>query len=696
MQGKKVMAVAAALMGVGLMMGGAQPARAQAGAGAEAGAQAIPGFDASAMDTTANPCDNFYQFACGNYAKLHPIPSDLPWFNQFVALYEFNTAALHQVVEQAEHAGPNRSANAQKIGDYYQACMDTSAINQAGLAPLKPELGRIDALRSKAELPELIAYLNRMGVNVFMSYGSQQDLKDADKEIAYIDQGGIGLPEKDYYLRTDAHSVELRKQYVAHLDRMLTLLGDPADKAQAEADAIMKFETELAKASQGVVERRDPKATYHMEELTVFAATAPAIAAPKYVAAMGSPAVTSLNVASPDFFRGLNAAIGDTDLATLKAYMRVHLADSFSQRLPETFEAASFDFYGRDLTGTPQEQARWKRCVNAVDGSMGDALGQLYVAKYFTPDQKQEALTMVHGIETAMGQDIESLSWMSPETKVKAIAKLHEVTDKIGYPDKWRSYAKLTIRANDALGNSVRAREFETAYELNKIGKPVDRSEWEMTPPTVNAYYDPSQNSINFPAGILQPPFYDKNDPATTNYGHIGAVVGHELTHGFDDQGSQYDGHGNLANWWTPADKKNFDERTACVANEYDQFEAVPGLKVNGKLTLGENTADNGGIRLAMMALMARMAMDQGKVPGPAASPAEAKFTPMQQFFIAYAQNWCTNDRPQFDRMLVQTDPHSPNAIRVKGVLVNVPEFSTAFSCRTGQPMDPAQKCRVW
>ena len=694
MQGRKLVAAAAAVVSAGLMLGPGMPAGAQAAGASEAAAQSIPGFDASAMDTTANPCDDFYQFACGNYAKLHPIPSDLPWFNQFVALYEFNTAALHEVVEQAEHAGPDRSANEQKIGDYYAACMDTSAINQAGLAPLKPELKRIDDLRSKAELPGLIAYLNRMGVDVFMNYGSQQDLKDADKEIAVVDQDGLGLPEKEYYFRTDAHSAELRKEYVAHLAKMLTLVGDPA--AQPEADAIMKFETELAKASQGIVERRDPKATYHMEELAAFAATAPAIDAPKYIAAMGSPAVTSLNVAAPDFFKGLNQAIEDTDLATLKAYMRAHLVDSFSQRLPQTFEEASFDFYGRELTGTPQQQARWKRCVNAVDGSMGDALGQLYVAKYFTPDQKQEALTMVHGIETAMGQDIESLDWMSPETKVKAIAKLHEVADKIGYPNKWRSYAGLTIKPGDALGNSVRAREFETAYELNKIGKPVDRSEWYMTPPTVNAYYDPSQNSINFPAGILQPPFYDKDDPATTNYGHIGAVVGHELTHGFDDQGSQYDGHGNLANWWTPEDKKNFDERTACVVNEYDQFEGVPGLHVNGKLTLGENTADNGGIRLAMMALMARMAMDGGKVPGPAASAAEAKFTPMQQFFIAYAQNWCTNDRPQMDRMLVQTDPHSPNPIRVKGVLVNVPEFSKAFSCKVGQPMDPAQKCRVW
>jgi len=655
----------------------------------------IPGFDASAMNTSVNPCDDFYQFACGNYARLHPIPSDLPEYDQFVSLYEFNTAALHRIVVQAEHAGPHRTANQQKIGDYYQACMDTSQIDRDGLAPLKPMLDRINDLTSKKQLPALIADLNNQDVTAFVNFGSQQDLKDASKEIAVIDQGGLGLPNRGYYLRTDPRSVKLRQEYVQHIANVLQLLGDPAAKAQSEAKNIMQFETELAQASMGIVERRDPYKTYHLETVTAFAPTVPVLDVPEFLKATGAPPVTSLNVAVPGFFTGLNKAIEDTPLSTLKDYMRFHLADSYSEQLPQSFDEEHFAFYGRDLTGTPQQQPRWKRCVSATDHALGDALGQLYVAKYFTPSQKKEALTMVHGIEAAMQQDIEQSSWMSPATKQKAIQKLHMIADKIGYPNKWRSYAALIIKPEDALGNSRRAREFETAYQLNKIGKPVDRNEWFMTPPTVNAYYDPSQNTINFPAGILQPPFYDKNEPAAINYGHIGAIVGHELTHGFDDQGSQFDGKGNLKDWWTPQDRKNFDARTACIANEYSSFTDA-GLHVNGKLTLGEDTADNGGVHLALMALLAREAMDGGHIPGPAPSAAAARYTPEQQFFIAYAQNWCSNMRPQMTRMLIQSDPHAPDAIRVKGVLDNMPQFDKAFSCHVGQPMDPAKKCSVW
>jgi putative endopeptidase len=657
----------------------------------------IPGFDARAMDTSANPCNDFYQYACGNYAKLHPIPADQPSYDQFVSLYEFNLAALRGLVEQAEHAGPDRTPNQQKIGDYYAACMDVDAINKAGLAPLEPELHRIEALQSKQELPALAARLNRLiDFSLFVNFGSQQDYKDATRQIAAIDQGGLGLPEKDYYLRTDAKSVELRREYVTHLANVLKLLGDPADKAQSEAAHVMAFETELAKASQGVVERRDPHNIYHIEQVSAFAPTLSALDVPEYLRLIGSPSITSLNVVSPDFFKGLNAAIEQTDLATLKTYMRVHLADSLASRLPAAFYDERFNFYGRELQGTPQEEARWKRCVNSVDGSMGEALGQLYVQQYFTPDMKQATLQMVQGIEAAMNQDIDQVDWMSPETKVKAKQKLQLITNKIGYPNKWRDYSKLDIKPGDALGNSLRAVAFATDYDLHKIGKPVDRGEWQMTPPTVNAYYDPSMNNINFPAGILQPPFYDKHAPDPVNYGHIGAVVGHELTHGFDDQGSQFDGEGNLHDWWTPADRANFDKRTACLTNEYSQFTAVDNLKVNGKLTLGENTADNGGLRLALMAMLARMAADNGKMGGPAPDAAEAKFTPEQQLFLGYAQNWCSNERPEYVRLLVQTDPHSPDAIRVKGVLTNMPEFAHAFKCQAGSPMAPAQRCRVW
>lgn len=700
MKRKSLTAAAAALVGIGLTFGAAGAAAQLAPSTAASAAsvkipKVIPGFDPSAMDTSANPCDNFYQFACGNYAKLHPIPSDLPEYDQFVALYEYNTAVLHQLVVKAEKAGPGRSANEQKVGDYYQSCMDTTAINADGLKTLDPMLNRIDHLKSKKGLTRLIAYLNRQNVNVFVNFGSQQDLKNASDEIASIDQGGLGLPNRGYYLRTDARSVKLRQEYQQHIANVLHLLGAPAAEAQTEAANVMQFETELAKASMGIVERRDPHKTYHMETVKAFAPTIPFLNVPEYIKEVGSPSVTSLNVAVPNFFIGLNKAIDDTPLSTLKAYMRFHLADSYSMRLPQQFDAEHFSFYGRDLMGVPQQQPRWKRCVAATDASLGDALGQMYVARYFTPSQKKEALTMVHGIETAMGKDIEQSDWMSAATKAKAIDKLHMIADKIGYPDKWRSYAGLDIKPDQALDDSMRARIFENDYQLDKIGKPVNRNEWYMTPPTVNAYYDPSQNSINFPAGILQPPFYDKNEPAAINYGHIGAVVGHELTHGFDDQGSQFDGKGNLHDWWTPKDRANFDARTACIANEYSSFTDA-GLHVNGKLTLGEDTADNGGLHLALMALMAREAMDGGHIPGPAASAAAAKYTTQQQFFIAFAQNWCSNMRPQLTRMLIQSDPHAPDAIRVKGVLVNMPQFSKAFSCHVGQPMDPAHKCRVW
>jgi len=657
----------------------------------------IPGYEPTEMDTTADPCVDFYQYACGNFAKLHPIPGDMPEFDQFVNLYEFNTQALRGLVEKAAaaHAGPG--TNEQKIGDYYSACLDTDAIDKKGLAPIQPELDRIAALKSKDELPALVARLNRIGAGVFVDFGSQQDFKDATREIAYIDQSGLGLPEKDYYLRTDEKSVELRKQYVTHMANVLKLLGDQPDQAQAEAQKIMDLETALAKGSQGVVERRDPLKIYHMMTLTSFAATAPDLDAQKYVGYIGSPEVTDLNVVAPDFFPAMNKAIDATDLGTIRDYLRVHLADSFSMRLPHAFDEENFDFFGRKLTGTPQQEARWKRCVQATDGSLGEALGQLYVAKYFTPDMKASTLREVHDIEAAMGRDIDQIDWMSPETKAKAKEKLHDVADKIGYPDKWRDYSKLTVEPGDAFGNSERSRAFELDYQLNKIGKPVNRQEWGMTPPTVNAYYNPSMNDINFPAGILQPAFYDKDASNATNYGHIGAVVGHELTHGFDDQGAQFDGQGNLHDWWTPEDKKNFQEKTGCIDAEYSQFTAVDDVKVNGKLTLGENVADNGGLRLAFMAFMARAAESGKTPPATAEEKAEAaKYTPQQEFFLAYAQNWCTNERPEFMRMLANVDPHSPDAIRVRGVIVNTPEFAHAFGCKPGQPMAPVKSCRVW
>ena len=656
----------------------------------------IPGYDPAVMDTTANPCVDFYQYACGNFSKLHPIPSDAPEFDQFYNLYEFNTQALRGILEKAAAAHAPAGSNEQKIGDYYESCVDTDAIEKRGLAPIQPELSRIAALRSKQQLPALIAHLDRMGVGVFLDYGSMQDFKDATREIAYVDQSGLGLPEKDYYFRTDPKSVQIREEYVAHLTNVLRLLGDQPEAAAAEAHKVMDLETALAKASQGVVERRDPEKIYHMTSLTSFSATVPDLDAPEFIRQIGSPAVQSLNVTAPEFFVALNKTVDSTDLATIQAYLRAHLADSFSMRLPRAFDDEHFAFYGRDLEGTPQEQARWKRCVEATDGALGEALGKLYVEQYFTPDMKASTLQMVHDIESAMGKDIDDIQWMSPETKIKAKDKLHMVADKIGYPNKWRDYSGLSIEPGEAFGNAVRGREFETAYQLDKIGKPVNREEWQMTPPTVNAYYDPSMNDINFPAGILQPAFYDKDATDATNYGHIGAVVGHELTHGFDDEGAKFDGNGNLHNWWTAQDMKQFDEKTDCVANEYSQFTAVDDVRVNGKLTLGENTADNGGLRLAYMALMARVAGSGLPAASTREQKSESKYSPQQQLFLGYAQNYCASERPAFVRMLAQVDPHSPDNVRVKGVLVNMPEFAHAFGCREGQPMAPLHTCRVW
>jgi putative endopeptidase len=651
----------------------------------------IPGFDSSVMDTTADPCSDFYQFACGKFSQKYPIPADQPWFNPFVNLNEYNRQLLHGILEQAAKSGPNRSPDQQKIGDYYGSCLNTAAINANGLKPLQAELDRIDALKDKKQLSALLAHYQRINVSAFFDLGSMQDYKDATREIATVDQGGLGLPEKDYYLRTDAKSTKLRQEYVQHVANMLHLYGEPADKAMADAKSVLALETSMAKVSMGVVDRRDPYKTYHIETLTTLADTDPVLTWHALIRDTGAPQITSLNVANPAYFQALNGILQQTDMTTIRRYLRVHLLDSFASRLPTKFDDENFDFYGRKLSGVPQMQVRWKRCVSATDAALGEDLGKVYVEKYFAGDSKQQTLDMVKAIEAAMNQDLTSLSWMSPETKVKAIQKLDLITNKIGYPDKWRDYSKLIITPDNALQNSIHAREFETARQLNKINKPVNKNEWDMSPPTVNADYDPSMNDINFPAGILQPPFYDRTAPQEVNYGHIGAVVGHELTHGFDDQGSQFDGYGNLKNWWTPEDKKQFDARTECIANEYSGFVAVDNLHVNGKLTLGENTADNGGMRLAYMAMEAyahKHNMDLSKKMG--------SFTPEQQFFIGYAQNWCTNDRPAFIRLLVQTDPHSPNKFRANGVVQNMPEFANAFSCKKGQPMAPVDRCRVW
>jgi endothelin-converting enzyme/putative endopeptidase len=652
----------------------------------------LPGLDKRLIDSSADPCVNFSQYACGNFSKLYPIPPDKSGYGSGAIVYDYTQDVLHGLLEKVAVPGAQHTPNAQKIGDFYASCMDEDAIYAGGLKPLQPELDRIAALRDKKELTDLLAHYQMINVNAFFNYGEQQDFKDAQKQIASVDQGGLGLPERDYYFRTGDAAEKTRKDYVAHVAKMLQFMGEPADKAAADAQKIMALETALGKVSMDITSRRDPNNVYHPMTALKLAELTPEIDWPKFFAATGEPGIADLNVANPDFFKGLETVFETTDLDTIKTYLRWQLINSIpSYALPKNMDAEDFDFFGRKLHGQPEQEARWKRCVSATDGALGEALGQVYVASQFPASSKAFTLQMVHDIEDAMDSEIGTLAWMSPETRQKARAKLHMVADKIGYPDHWRDYSNLKVVRGDVIGNAWRAADFENKRELAKIGKPVDRGEWFMSPPTVDAYYDPSMNDINFPAGILQAPFYDPKAPDAANYGHVGAIVGHELTHGFDDQGSQFDGYGNLSNWWTPDDKKNFDTMTDCEVKEYSNFTAVDDVKVNGKLTLGENTADNGGLRLAYVAFL-----EEAKRKGIDLSAKQDGYTPVQQFFLAYGQDWCGDTRPERLRLQVQTDPHSPREFRVNGVVQNMQEFGKAFGCKVGQPMMPAGACHVW
>jgi endothelin-converting enzyme/putative endopeptidase len=671
------------------------PASAQAKPAADAGKtlQLPSGLDRRFMDTTADPCINFAQYACGNFTRLYPIPADRPAYGTGALVYEHTEDALHALLDKVEAYNPSRTPNEQKIGDFYATCMDKDAVQSAGLKPLQGEFDRIAALKSKADLTALLAHDQLIDVTAFFNYGEQQDFKDARKQIAFVDQGGLGLPERDYYLRTGAAAEKTRQQYVQHITNMLKLLGEPDAAAASDAGKIMQLETALAKVSMDITSQRDPKNVYHPMTVAQLAELEPAISWISFFRATGTPPVTDLNVANPDFFKGLDAVIQSTDLETIKVYLRWQLINGIpGTALPSALDEESFSFYGHSLRGQPEQQARWKRCVQSTDRALGEALGEVYVKAYFPPESKAKTLQMVHDIEDAMDRNIGTLSWMSEATQVKARQKLRLIADKIAYPDHWRDYSALTVVRGDALGNTIRAIEFENHRQLAKIGKPVDRGEWDMSPPTINAYYSPSMNDINFPAGILQSPFFDPQATDAENYGHVGAIVGHELTHGFDDQGRQFDGNGNLADWWTAEDAKKFDAMTDCEVKEYSSFTAVDEVKVNGKLTLGENTADNGGLRLAYMALLADAQRKGSDMNAKDASG----FTPAQQFFLAHGQNWCGSTRPEQLRLQVQTDPHSPREFRINGVVQNMPEFGRAFGCKTGQPMMPTDACRVW
>ena len=650
-------------------------------------------LDKRFLDTSADPCVDFAKYSCGNFSKLYPIPADRSNFGTGALVGEHTRFELHSLLQKVEADSPSRTASEQKVGDYCASCMNTDAIEAEGLKPLQPELDRIAALKDKSGLTPLLAHFQLINVGAFFNYGEQQDFKDARKQIAAVDQGGLGLPERDYYLRTGDAAEKTRQQYVQHVAAMLKLLGESDSASTSDAQKIMQLETALAKVSMDITSQRDPKNVYHLMSVADLTALAPDIAWPSFFTDTGAPPVSELNVTNPDFFKGLHALLQSTDLDTIKTYIRWQLINGVpSVVLPKALDEEDFKFFGQQLRGQPQQQARWKRCSTATDGALGEALGQIYVKAFFSPESKARTLQMVKDIEDAMDREIDTLTWMSPETKTKAKAKLHQVADKIGYPDHFRDYAALKIVRGDALGNAIRSVEFENHRQIAKIGQPVDRGEWGMSPPTVDAYYNPSMNDINFPAGILQSPFYASSATDAEVYGHIGGIVGHELTHGFDDEGRKFDGNGNLADWWTDEDAKKYEAMTDCEVKEYGGFTAVDEVKVNGQLTLGENTADNGGLRLALMAFQA-----DAKRKGIDLNAKDASgFTPLQQFFLAHGQNWCGDDRPEQVRLQVQTDPHSPRKFRIIGVIENMPEFGKAFGCKPGQPMMPVNSCRVW
>ena len=648
-------------------------------------------FDVNAIDRSVDPCVNFYQFACGTWKKNNPIPADKTRWGRFDELAESNRKNLRDILEKYSAPDPKRTPIQQKVGDYYASCMDEKAVNAAGAKPLQPEFARINAIKTRTDLIAEVARLYKQGVNVLFGFGAGPDLHNASMEIAHVSDGGFTLPDRDYYLKDDDKSKEIRQKYVAHIQKMLELAGDKPDATADEAKRILTVETTLAKASMDRVMRRDPKNRDHKMTLAELNAIAPNFELNKYFVATGAPKFTELNVGNPNFFKAINESLNTVTLEDWKLYLRWKYLRSMASQLSDPFVNESFEFWAKYLRGQKELEARWKRCTAYTDGELGEALGQLYVEKYFPPAAKEATLELVNNVEAAMGEDLKTLEWMSPETRVKAEQKRALVTNKIGYPDKWRDYSTVKIVRGDLVGNTLRADAFEVRRDLNKIGNPVDKTEWGMTPPTVNAYYSPSENNINFPAGILQVPFYGATRDIAVNYGGIGAVIGHELTHGFDDQGSKFAGDGNLTNWWTEQDKAEFEKRTACLKDEYAKFSPVEGVFLKGDLTLGENTADNGGVKLAYMALQNYM-----KAKPEAIKQDVEGFTPEQRFFLGYAQVWCQNVTEQTSRVLAITDPHSPGKFRVNGVVVNSDGFQKAFNCKAGQPMVSDNKCVVW
>jgi putative endopeptidase len=649
-----------------------------------------PSLDVTSMDKSVDPCVDFYQYACGGWQTNNPIPPDQTSWSVYAKLYQDNLAFLRGILEQASAASERDSVN-QKIGDYYAACMDENTVEKRGLSPLQPDLDAITSLRTVKEITPLLARLQfAYGQTVLFSQGSTLDPDDSEKQIAELDQGGLGLPDRDYYLKEDAKSKEIRERYRQHVEKVFRLAGENPATAKKSADTVLRMEIALAKPQLTRVERRDPYQLKHKMNIAELHQIAPRLDWRMYYRQLEYPSFEIVNLATPDYFRALNHQLASEPLANWKTYLRFHVVDSFSPYLSSAFVDENFAFYRKYLRGAREQQPRWKRCVQYTDRDLGEALGQVYVQKVFSPELRASTLDMVLRIEDVMGQRIRSLDWMSPETKQQALSKLAGIRNKIGYPDKWRDYSSVGIVRTDFAGDVQHSNEFERRREINKVGKPVDHGEWEVSPPTVDAYYDPQMNDINFPAGVLQPPLYDAKLDDAPNYGDTGGTIGHELTHGFDDEGSQFDAKGNLRNWWTKEDRAKFDARTQCVEDQYAQYVVVDEVHINSKLTLGEDVADLGGEILAYIAWKGATADKQ-------LAPVD-ELTPEQRFFVGFAQWACANERPEELRMRAVTDEHSPAKYRINGVVENMPEFSQAFSCRAGQPMvNPPQKvCKVW
>ncbi|MGA2412862.1 MAG: M13 family metallopeptidase [Candidatus Sulfotelmatobacter sp.] len=649
------------------------------------------GFSIDNIDTTLDPCADFYQYACGNWLKNSEIPPDQSDWGSFTELEERNLDIERSILEKAAHGGAQRDAIDRKIGDLYGSCMDEKDVDAKGIGPLQPELDRIAAAKDKEALMAEIAHVHLIGPSPLFRFFAQPDLHNAEQVIAYIDQGGLTLPDREYYLKDDADKVEKRQFLVDYATQLFTLAGQSPQQAADSAQTVLAIETLLAADSMDRTKRRDPKNRDHKMTRAEAAALGPDFYLDQYFTAVGAPDFKQLNVANPDFFKQVNGVLESESLDALKTYVSWHVLNTAAPWLSQPFVEANFKLHQK-LSGQEEIQARWKRCVELTDNELGEALGQRYVEATFPPELRQRMLKMVVALEKSLAEDIHNLSWMSDETKQQAKVKLDAIRNKIGYPDVFRDYSAVAIKPDDLPGNIFRANEFESKRQIAKVDQPLDRKEWRMTPPTVNAYYSGAFNEIVFPAGILQPPFFDKNMDDAINFGGIGLVIGHELTHGFDDQGRKFDPQGNFRDWWTAEDGKEFEKRVSCVANEYSNFVAVDDLKLNGRLTLGENTADNGGARIALMALEQMIALDKTgkevqKIDG---------YTPEQRFFLGFARVWCEKQRPESLRNSVLTNPHSPGKFRVDGTVQNMPEFQKAWGCKAGQPMVAENACHVW